>query len=323
MLGASFVREGGALKIAKIYRGDQADNQPSPLLEPGVGVAEGEYLLAVNNRPIQADLPLEALMQGLAGKRVVLTVSAKPTLEGSRQVVVTPLAEESGLRHADWVRKNREYVYEKSNGKLGYIHIPDMGGAGLVAFETWFYPQADRDGLVIDVRWNRGGFVSQLILEKLRRPIDGWVVPRHGVPSPYPYARRSGPLVVITNEFAGSDGDIFPKAMQIEGLAPVIGKRSWGGVIGIRADKPAVDSGFLSQPEYAFFFRNGGWQVENQGVIPDIEVPWLPQEVASGVDPQLDRAIAEALRRIGEAPPRPPLDPRPEKTREEYQRKEP
>ncbi|HNH49816.1 MAG TPA: S41 family peptidase, partial [Myxococcota bacterium] len=115
---------------------------------------------------------------------------------------------------------------------------------------------------------------------------------------------------------------IFPKAMQVEGLAPVIGQRSWGGVIGIRADKPAVDSGFLSQPEYAFFFRNGGWQVENRGVIPDIEVPWLPQEVVAGVDPQLDRAITEALRRIDEAAPKPPLDPRPQKTREEYRRQE-
>jgi tricorn protease len=323
MLGASFQREGNALKITRIYRGDQADNEVSPLLEPGLGVSEGEYLLAVNNRPIQPDLPLEALMQGLAGKRVVLTISPRPTLEGSRQVVVTPLAEESGLRHADWVRKNREYVNEKSKGKLGYIHIPDMGAAGLVAFETWFYPQSNRDGLVIDVRWNRGGFVSQLILEKLRRPIDGWVVPRHGSPSPYPYARRSGPLVVITNEFAGSDGDIFPKAMQVEGLAPVIGMRSWGGVIGIRADKPAVDSGFLSQPEYAFFFRTGGWQVENRGVIPDIEVPWLPQDVVAGVDPQLDRAIAEALSRIDQAAPRPALDPRPKKTREEFRRQEP
>jgi tricorn protease len=319
MLGADLVREGAAFKIARIYRGDAADNEPSPLLEPGLGVKEGEYILAFDNQPVQPGLPPEAMLQGRADRRVVLTVNSKPVLEGSRQVVVTPIYTEYRLRYVDWVRRNREYVAEKSGGKLGYVHIPDMGVNGLVAFETWFYPQADKAGLVVDVRWNRGGFVSQILLEKLRRPIDGWVYTRYGIDGPYPYARRQGPFVVLTNEFAGSDGDIFPTAVQIEGLAPVIGMRSWGGVVGIRADKPMIDGGFLSQPEYAFYFKSNGWGVENHGVDPDIVVPWLPQEIAAGKDPQLDRAIAEALERVKAAPPVPVPDPKPKKNREAFE----
>lgn len=322
LLGATLKREGSAFKVERILAGDMADNTPSPLLEPGVGVKEGEYIVAVNNRPIQPDLPIDAMLQGLAGQRVMLTISAKATGEAPRYVLVTPLGSEAGLRRADWVRRNRDYIAQKTAGKVGYIHIPDMGAAGLVAFETWLYPQSDKAGLIIDVRYNRGGFVSQLILEKLRRPIDGWTVTRHGEDGAYPYAQRRGPFVVLTNEFAGSDGDIFPKAVQSEGLAPVIGARSWGGVIGIRGDKGAVDAGFLTQPEFAFYFKKGGWNVENLGVIPDIPVPMLPQDFKAGRDPQLDRAIEEVQRRIALEPPPPIFDPKPVKTREEFQRRE-
>ncbi len=322
-LGADLVREGSAYKIGHIFHGDAADNVDAPLLEPGAGIAEGDYILAVDHVPVRGDVPIDAMLLGRADKRVLLTVNSKPSMDGARDVAITPIGDDGMLRYVDWVRKNREYVASKTDGKVGYLHIPDMGGNGLTRFETWLYPQSDKDALVVDVRWNRGGFVSQLILDKLRRPILGFDIPRQGGFDPYPYARRRGPFVVITNGFAGSDGDIFPRAVQLEGLAPVIGERSWGGVIGIRGDKPLVDGGFISQPEYAFWFREGGWSVENQGVVPDLVVAWDPGDVAKGLDPQLDAAIAEALKRKAATPPLlPPTDKLNDKSRGAYEKKE-
>jgi tricorn protease len=321
LLGADFARDGEAFRITHILRGDPADEVSSPLAEPGAGIKEGDYILAINHQPVRKDVPIEAMLQADAGKRVLLTVNGTPTDRGARDVLVTPVYDDARLRYVDWVRKNREYVAAKTDGKIGYIHVPDMGGPGLVAFETWLYPQSDKDGLVIDVRWNRGGFVSQLLLEKLRRPILGYDLTRNGAVSPYPYAQRRGPFVVLTNNFAGSDGDIFPRAVQVEGLAPVIGERSWGGVVGIRGDKPMVDGGFLTEPEFAFWFRQGGWSVENQGVVPDIQVGWSPADAAAGHDTQLDAAIAEVLKRVKENPPLPyPTDPGTDKSRKAYER---
>jgi tricorn protease len=317
----SATRPASAVRITRILRADPADGVASPLLEPGTNVHDGDFVVAVNHQPIRPDVPFDAMLQGLAGKRVLLTVNASASLQGAREVAVTPLGDDAALRHADWVRRNREYVASKTGGKIGYLHVPDMGAGGLVAFETWLYPQSDKEGLVVDVRWNRGGFVSQLLLEKLRRPILGWDRGRGGSLDPYPYAQRRGPFVVLTNEFAGSDGDIFPKAVQVEGLAPVIGVRSWGGVIGIRMDKPLVDGGALSQPEYAYWFRKGGWSVENHGVDPDIAVQWSPEDVANGVDTQLDRAIQEVVKlRDANPPPKPPGadDLPPKKSRDAY-----
>jgi tricorn protease len=246
-------------------------------------------------------------------------VNSTPTLAGARDVAVDVLGGDGALRYVDWVRRNREAVAAASGGQLGYLHIPDMGMAGLVAFETWAAPQANRKGLVIDVRHNRGGFVSQILLEKLRRPVHGFVVTRTGGYGRYPSAVRGGPFVVLTDGFAGSDGDIFPRAVQLEGLAPVIGERSWGGVIGIRMDKSLVDGGAISSPEYAFWFREGGWGVENRGVVPDQEVIFGPSAAARGDDVQLAAGIRDLLSRLdAEALPPFPADPRPRKDRGAY-----
>jgi tricorn protease len=323
MLGADVVREGNAWKISRIFHGDPADELEPPLLAPAAAVKEGEYILAVNHRAPVAGEPLEALLAGTAGQRVVLTVNGRASMDGAREAVVSPIGDDSQLRYADWVRRNREYVTEKSGGKLGYIHIPDMGGPGLVAFDTWFYPQLDREGMVIDCRWNRGGFVSQLILERLRRSVVSFDRSRGGGVYTYPARVLNGPFVVLTNEFAGSDGDIFPASVQATGIAPVIGKRSWGGVIGIRGDKPLVDGTWLTQPEYAFWWPKGGWVIENHGVDPDIEVDNRPQDVAAGVDPQLDRGIVEAMKLRESRPPlEPAFGPEPVKTRESFEAKE-
>jgi tricorn protease len=319
LLGADLVRDGKAFRVAKIYRGDPADNVRSPLDAPGVGVKEGDFLLAVNHRPFEDGLPFEAHLEALAGKRVVLTVNGKNTPEGARDVVVVPMPGDGTLRYADWVRANREFVAEKTDGKIGYVHVPDMWTDGLVRFNTWFYPQLKKEGMIVDVRWNGGGAVSQMLLERLRRKVLSFDRARGGGISTYPARVLNGPFVVLTNEFAGSDGDIFPHAVQLERLAPVIGMRSWGGVVGIRGDKPLVDGGLVTHPEYAWWDPKEGWSLENRGVIPDIVVPNLPQDVAKGIDAQLVRGIEEVLALWKKNPPvRPEFGPVERKAREGF-----
>jgi tricorn protease len=321
LLGADLVRVGDAYRVERIYRGDPADNVRSPLAEPGVNVAEGDHVVAVDHRPFGPARSFHSHLDGRAGKPVVLSVNSTPALAGAREVVVVPLASDRPLRYADWVRRNRERVQAATGGKVGYLHLPDMWKDGLVAFNTWFYPQLDREGMVIDVRWNGGGSVSQMIVERLRRRLVSFDRSRGGGIYSYPYRVLNGPFVVLTNEFAGSDGDIFPMAVQLEGLAPVIGKRSWGGVVGIRGDKPLQDGGVLTQPEYAWWDPKQGWDLENRGVIPDIDVQNLPQELARGEDAQLERAIREVLELHGKRPPvRPAFGPVRDRSRGGYRR---
>jgi tricorn protease len=319
VLGADLVREGDAYKVTRIYRGDPVDGVRSSLDEPGSMVSVGEYILEVNHHGFPKGLPFEASMENLAGKQVVLTVSAKPAKEGSRDVVVKALPSDSGLRYVDWVRTNREYVAEKSGGKIGYLHLPDMWKDGLIQFNTWFYPQLDREGLVVDARFNHGGAVSQMIVERLRRRIVSLDRARGGGISRWPAAVLNGPFVVLTNEFAGSDGDIFPAAIQLEKLAPVIGMRSWGGVVGIRGDKLLVDGGMVTEPEFAWWEPKRGWAIENHGVDPDIVIQNLPQDLAKGVDAQLDRALEEVLKLRKEHPPiEPEFGPARNRSREAF-----
>jgi tricorn protease len=284
-------------------RGDPADNVRSPLAEPGVAVAPGDLVVAVNRRVFEKGRPFLAAFENLGDKDVVLTVRSGQG-GAPRDVVVHTLADDTGLRYADWVRRNREHVAEATGGKIGYIHIPDMGNDGMIAFDTWFRPQIDKEGLVVDARWNRGGNVSEIILERLRRHVLTFTRARGGTQFTYPVTALNGPFVVLANEFSGSDGDIFPAAVKLEGLAPVIGQRTWGGVVGCRcADKPMVDGGLLTQPEFAWNDPRGGWTIENHGVDPDIPVQTLPQELAKGVDAQLDRAIAEVMKLRAAHPP--------------------
>ncbi len=319
LLGADLVREGKAYKVARIYRADDADRVRSPLQEPGVDVKEGDYILAVNRLPFDGQHPFHSAMANLAGNEVLLTVNDKPKMDGSREVMVVPLGSESDLRYADWVRRNREYVAEKTGGKIGYIHVPDMGSSGMIEFNTWFYPQLDKEGMVVDVRWNGGGSVSQILLDRLRRHVLSWDRNWGGAVSTYPYRVLNGPFVVLTNEFAGSDGDIFPQAVQLEKLAPVIGIRSWGGVVGINSLRPLVDGGIVTMSQSAWWDPRDGWGLENRGVIPDIEVQNMPQELARGVDTQLDRGIQEVMRLHEEHPPaEPQFGPVPGRDRKDY-----
>ncbi|HEX4423337.1 MAG TPA: S41 family peptidase [Kofleriaceae bacterium] len=325
LLGADVVRKANAYQVARIYRGDPADGVRSPLDEPGVDVRTGAFILAVNHRPLAAGQPFLAAFENLADKDIVLTVNTRPDAAGARDVVVHPLGSEQRLRYVDWVRRNREYVAKQSGGKVGYIHLPNMGTAGMVAFDTWFYPQLTKQALIIDVRWNGGGFVSQRILERLRRKVIAAFRTRGGATGTYPVRAVDGPFVVLTNEYAGSDGDIFPTAVQLDKLAPVIGMRSWGGVVGIRGDKPLVDGGKPTQPEFAFWDPTHHWGTENRGVVPDIEVQDLPQDLARGSDAQLDRGLGEVQRLMAQHPRVVPHDlgAVPDRSRKAFESREP
>jgi len=218
-------------------------------------------------------------------------------------VTVTPIADESALRYRDWVEANREYVHQKSKGKVGYIHIPDMGREGLKEFHRYFLSELDFEGLVVDVRYNGGGSVSPLLLEKLARKRIAYDCTRWFGYDPYPSEAPAGSLVCLTNEAAGSDGDIFSHAFKLMKLGKLVGKRTWGGVIGFWPRNWLVDGTITTQPEFSFWFKDVGWGVENYGTDPDIEVDNMPQDYAQGKDPQLDTAIKVVLEDIKKNPP--------------------
>jgi tricorn protease len=305
--------EARAWVIRRIPRGDSWDAKSrSPLAAPGLGIAAGDHLLAVGGQPVGARRSPSELLVHQASQPVALTVR---TPGGSRrQAAITTLSNETPLRYRDWVEANRARVGEETAGRVGYLHIPDMGAHGYAEFHRAFRNEVDRDGLVVDVRWNGGGNVSQLLLEKLlRRPIS-FDVPRWQGLSTYPADAPLGPMVAVTNEHAGSDGDIFCHAWKIYQLGPLIGKRTWGGVIGIWPRHALVDGTITTQAEFSTWFVDVGWGVENYGTDPSIEVDVAPQDFAAGRDPQLERAIREVKRLLREGKSvLPKLDERPDR----------
>lgn len=217
-------------------------------------------------------------------------------------MVVKTIHSDDDARYRAWVEAKRRRVHAATDGRIGYVHIPDMGSHGYAEFHRGFLAEVMRDGLIVDVRYNSGGHVSQLLLEKLARRRIGYDASRWGGVAPYPADSVAGPRVAITNELAGSDGDIFCHSFKLLGLGPLIGKRTWGGVIGISPRHPLVDGTITTQPEYSFWFQDVGWMVENYGTDPDIEVDVTPQDHVAGRDPQLEQAIVEALRLLAEQP---------------------
>ena len=210
---------------------------------------------------------------------------------------------ESRMRYRDWVERNREYVHNKTDGRVGYIHIPDMGAWGYSQFHRYFLLEFDRDALIIDVRFNGGGHVSQLLLEKLARKRVAYTKTRWMGVEPYPDFSPKGPMIAITNEYAGSDGDIFSHVFKMMKLGKLIGRRTWGGVIGMWPRNWLVDGTITTQPEFAFWFKDVGWKVENYGVDPDVEIDITPAEYMKEVDPQLDFAIDEMMKELAKNPP--------------------
>jgi tricorn protease len=287
--------------FAKIYRGDVwIKDCASPLCAPGLNISEGDALLAINGVALNATITPGQLLANQAGQEVVLTVQSAAPESSPRHVAVKTLRDEFKVRYREWVERNIRRVTEATGGKIGYLHIPDMSTEGLIEFHRYYLAQTSKAGLIVDVRYNGGGNVSQLLLEKLiRRPL-GYDVRRWGTPQPYPSHSIAGPIVAITNEFAGSDGDIFCHSFKLLKIGPLIGKRTWGGVIGIDYRYTLADGGRTTQPQYSFWFTDVQWQVENYGVEPDIEVDFDPNSHLSGKDPQLERAIIEVVRLLKE-----------------------
>ena len=304
-LAADFAYDARAkgYRIAHIVRGDPWNpTTGSPLAAPGLGVREGDVVLAVGGRPLGRDVTPHELLVNCAGEDVLLTIDGRKP----RTVCVKALADDRPVRYREWVESNRRAVHARTRGRVGYIHIPDMGPPGYAEFFRGYLAEVDREALVIDARYNRGGHVSQLLLEKLARKRIGYDVQRWGRPEPYPGDSPRGPMVCLTNEFAGSDGDIFSHCFKLMKLGPLVGKRTWGGVIGIWPRHLLVDGSVTTQPEFSFWFRDVGWGVENYGTDPDIEVDIAPQDYAAGRDPQLDRGIELALAALKETPAEPP-----------------
>lgn len=303
LLGADISRtDDGHWRIDRILPSETSDPAArSPLAAPGVAVRAGDAILAVDGQEIDPLTGPGPLLTGSAGKPVELTV--EPADGGNlRHVVVVPTADEEALRYHAWVADRRAYVHEQSGGRLGYLHVPDMVGSGWAQLHRDLRVEVARDGLVVDVRENRGGHTSQLVVEKLARRIVGWDLPRGMQPYSYPGDAPRGPVVAVANEFSGSDGDIVNAAIKALGIGPVVGTRTWGGVVGIDSRYRLVDGTLVTQPKYAFWLEGYGWGVENHGVDPDVEVVMTPQDHAVGRDPQLDAAIRIALEGLAESP---------------------
>ena len=262
----------------------------------------GDAILAVDGRPVPADSGPGPLLAGTADKPVELRVGPADG-GGSRSVVVVPLLDDMPLRYHDWVAGRRAYVHEASEGRIGYLHVPDMVANGWAQLHRDLRLEVQREALIVDVRENRGGHLSQLVVEKLGRTIIGWQVSRNGRRAEsYPDDAPRGPVVAVANEFSGSDGDIVNAAIKTLGIGPVVGVRTWGGVIGIDMRYHLVDGTLVTQPRYATWMRDAGWGVENYGVDPDVEVVMTPQDHAANRDPQLDTAIRLALEALTESP---------------------
>ena len=293
-LGADLVyrRASRTWHVGRIPSGDAWDPEhTSPLAAPGLGVKEGDQIVAVAGEAVGAKRSPEECLVHRAGQPVPLTVRRKGG--GSHTITVEAIGQEYALRYRDWVEANRARVHRATKGRVGYVHIPDMGPRGFSEFHRYYLTEVEHDGLIVDVRFNGGGHVSQLLLEKLLRKRIGYGKPRWGQPYSYPMHAPVGPMVGLTNEYAGSDGDMFSHGFKVYGLGPLIGKRTWGGVVGIWPRHALVDGTVTTQPEFSAWFFDVGFGVENYGIDPDIEVEIQPQDHAAGHDPQMERALTE------------------------------
>ena len=339
-LGAQFAWDetANAWQISRIARGDTwSPGDDSPLNAPGVNVRPGDHLLAINGVKLTYECSPHMLLVNQAGVDVALTVRGQDQADGGRSpqaagagratddkqeaaaksaprvVIVKTLRSDRRAWYRDWVEGNRRRVHRATCGRAGYVHIPDMMRSGFAEFHRGFLAELERDGLIVDLRYNSGGHVSQLILEKLARKRIGYDVARWAqLPIPYPEESVAGPLVALANEYAGSDGDVFAHGFKLLNLGPLIGMRTWGGVIGISPQHTLTDGTTTTQPEFALWFHDVDWRLENYGAEPDIVVDNTPQDWASGRDAQLERAIAEIQRLLESNPPRlPAFDARP------------
>jgi tricorn protease len=314
LLGADFAIENGRYRIKHIYSGENWNPElRAPLSAPGIQVAEGDYVLEVNGRPLVPPANIYSLFEGTANRQTLIRVSKTPSTEGSRLITVVPVASEEALRTRAWIENNRRLVDKLSNGKLAYVWLPNTTIPGYASFTRYFYAQQEKEGAVIDERYNHGGMVADYIVNELDRKVMGYFALRDGTPSTSPIAGIYGPKVMLINESAGSGGDALPYYFRLRKVGPLIGTRTWGGLVGTLGTPPTIDGGGITAPTLAFYNLKGEWDVENIGVAPDIEVDYTAADVIKGRDPQLERAVQEALKMLEQNPvkrvPRPaPID---------------
>jgi tricorn protease len=317
LLGADYEISNGRYRFKKIYAGESWNPQlQARLVQPGLNVAAGDYLLAVNGQELKGADDVSRLLENTAGKTAILKVSADFSADAgganAREITVVPIASELALRHSDWVEANRLKVDQLSGGKLAYVYLPDTGQGGLTSFNRYYFAQVDKQGAVIDERFNSGGQMADYIIEVLNRKLMGWWNPRYGGIYRSPAASILGPKVMIINEMAGSGGDAMPWMFHYTKTGPLVGKRTWGGLIGVSEYPALMDGGTVTSPNFGFFSPEGQWDVENHGVTPDYEVEMDPKSVHEGHDPQLERAVALALQQLEKNPaplPHPPAFP--------------
>ncbi len=316
LLGADYAIEGGRYRITKIYAGESWNpNLKAPLGGPGIDVNVGDYLLAINGTEVAGTDNIQRLLEGTAGKQTVITVNSRPAPDGARRVTVVPVPNESGLRLFDWVEGNRRKVDQLSGGKLAYVYLPNTGQGGYTFFNRYYYAQQDRQGVILDERFNGGGSVADYIVDIVARDLHGYFNNPIGERRPFttPAAGIWGPKVMLINESAGSGGDMLPFMFRRMKIGPLIGTKTWGGLVGIWDTPPLIDGGAMLAPRGGFFDLSGKWAIENEGVAPDIEVEMTPKAVLAGQDPQLERGVQEALRLLREKPvvlkpePAPPI----------------
>jgi tricorn protease len=305
LLGADFTIENDRYKIARIYDNESWNpDLRAPLAAPGVEVSVGDYIVAVNGIELKTPDNIYRLLDGTANRQIVLAVNSKPVMEGARQVTVIPTANEQGLRTRAWVEANRRMVDKLSNGQLAYVYLPNTGQPGYTSFNRYYFAQQDKKGAVIDERYNGGGSAADYIIDVLQRDFDGYFNNVAGDRYPFtsPAAGIWGPKVMIINEMAGSGGDLMPWMFHYRKIGLLVGKRTWGGLVHTADTPPFIDGGSMIAPRGGFFTREGKWAVENEGQAPDIDVENWPKDVIGGHDPQLERAVQEAMRLLKEHP---------------------
>jgi tricorn protease len=304
LLGADYAVENGRYRFKKIYGGlNWNPALRSPLTEPGVDVKAGEYLLAVNGRDIRPPADIDAPFENTAGKIVELTVGPNPDGAGSRVVQAVPIPGEAALRNRDWIEGNLKKVEQATNGRVAYVYVPDTSTSGWISFKRYFYPQADREAIIVDERFNGGGSLADYYIDHLRKPVTAYWNMRYGDDLKTPSASIQGPKVMIINEVAGSGGDFLPFMWRNFKMGPLVGKRTWGGLVGTLGYPVLMDGGGVTAPNVAIWTENG-WVVENEGVPPDVEVEQTPAAVAAGHDPQLEKAIQLAMDELAKNPPK-------------------
>jgi len=316
VLGADLVKDGGRWKIARIYTGESWNPElRAPLDAPGLRVRAGSYILEVNGTDLRVPDNPSRLLDGTAEKQTVLRVNDRPALEGSWTITVVPLRSENALRTRAWVEDNRRKVDSLSGGRLAYVWVPNTGGGGYASFNRYFFAQQDKAGAVIDERFNQGGLLDDYMVDYMsRQPISGVSNDAPGaIHFPLPMAGVLGPKVLLTNELAGSGGDYFPWAFHELKVGPLIGTRTWGGLVAAAVPYPFVDGGAITAPSSAVFTLRGEWPAEGEGIPPDIEVPLDAKSFGAGHDLQLERGVAEALKLLAQSPVKPLTLPAPSK----------